>query len=245
MLLTWQLQKSHWKTLISLNARCFVDSMRNYHTFRQQRNKWQAGTVDLLTNKDINVPTRHKGKLWRSQVKFLIDLVVRVLFVLLLAVAISTDQFYWSWIWVTPIALASILNTILAIKTPMNRPIDVILAGLLISPEIYLWANLITFCQVWLEKFSSHKKDGWANQYNAEKGKTKSKLGFGILILSTIVSLIVLLCVHFREFLTSEPVQEAINPYLMSGWIALTYLTIIASIAMIYQIWTLRARHKA
>lgn len=245
MLLTWQLQKLNWKTLISPSARCFVDSMKSYHTFRQQRNKWQSGTVELLTNKDLNVQTRHKWKLWRSQFKFLLDLVIRILFIVLLVIALATDQFYWSWIWIIPVILASILNTILAIKTPMHRPIDVILAALLISPEIYLWVNLITFCQVWLDKFSAHKKDGWANQYNAEKGATTSKLGIGLLTIAMIGIVITYLCIQYREYLTSQSVQEAIDPYLMSGWILLTYLTIIASIAMIYQVWTLRAKYKA
>lgn len=99
MLLTWQLQKANWKTLISPSARCFVDSMRSYHTFREQRNKWKSGTVDLLTNSNLGVKTRHKGKLWRSQLKTLSDLLIRLLFVLLLAVALATDQFYWTWIW--------------------------------------------------------------------------------------------------------------------------------------------------
>ncbi|WP_309599063.1 glycosyltransferase [Priestia flexa] len=98
MLLTWQLQKANWKTLISPSARCFVDSMRSYHTFREQRNKWKSGTVDLLTNSNLGVKTRHKGKLWRSQLKTLSDLLIRLLFVLLLAVALATDQFYWTWI---------------------------------------------------------------------------------------------------------------------------------------------------
>ena len=136
--------------------------------------------LNLLTNHDFGAKTRHKGKIWRYQIKTFMDLIVRVLFVLLLALALATDQFHWSWIWITPIVLASVLNIILAVKTPMHRTIDVILAGLLISPEIYLWANLMTHCQVWLGKLSAHKKDGWANQYNAENGKTNSKLIQGI-----------------------------------------------------------------
>ncbi|WP_084138622.1 glycosyltransferase family 2 protein [Halalkalibacter okhensis] len=245
MLLTWQLQKSKWKTLISPKARCFVDSMKSYHTFRQQRNKWQSGTVNLLTSSDIGVKTRHKGKLWRSQAKSFMDLTVRLLFVMLLTVSLATDQFFWSWIWIIPIGLASILNTILALKTPMHRPIDVVFAALLISPEIYLWANLITFLQVWIDRLSSSKKDGWANQYNAENGKTSSKLIHGIITMMLFITLIVFLCIHYREFLTSEPVQLALHPYLMTGWITLTYLTIFASILMVYQIWTLRAKHTA
>lgn len=240
MLLTWQLQKSNWKTLISPGARCFVDSMRSYHTYREQRNKWKSGTVDLLTNGNLDVRTKHKGKLWRSQIKTLCDLLIRLLFILLLSAALATDQFYWSWLWIIPIALASVLNIMLAVKTPMHRPIDVILAGLLISPEIYLWVNLITFSQVWLERLAANKKDGWANQYNAENGKTRSKLGQGILTGFAFTGMIVVLCIYFRDYLTSPSVQQAIYPYLMNGWILLTYLTIYQSLYMFYQIWTLR-----
>ncbi|MGG3888425.1 hypothetical protein ABET40_04890 [Metabacillus fastidiosus] len=32
MLLTWQLQKLNWKTLISPKAHYFLDAMRTYHT---------------------------------------------------------------------------------------------------------------------------------------------------------------------------------------------------------------------
>lgn len=245
MLLTWQLQKSGWKTLISPEGRCFVDAMRSYHTFREQRNKWNSGTVELLTNKDLDVKTRHKGKIWRNQVKLFSDLLIRVMFIVLLAVALATDQYYWSWIWLTPIALASVLNIILALKTPMYRPIDVIMAGLLISPEMYLWVNLMTFGQVWLGKLSANKKDGWANQYAAESGKTRSKLTQGILLCLLLADGGAYLCYNYRDFLTSATVQGAIEPYLMGGWVVLTYLTIIKSLMMVYQVWTLRGRHTA
>lgn len=245
MLLTWQLQKSQWKTLIAREARCFVDAMKSYHTFRQQRNKWIAGTVDLLTNRDIQLQSKFKGKLWRSQLKAGMEIMIRIFFILLLAVAIATDQFYWSWIWAIPIVLASILNVILTLKTPMHRSVDVVLAFLLISPEIYLWALLITHCQVWLEKFSVHKKDGWANQYQAEGGKTRSKLMEGLIISFLIISIIVYLCIHYRSYLTSETFQQILQPYLMTGWVFLSCITIFSSILMLYQIWTLRGNHRA
>lgn len=222
-----------------------MDAMRSYHTFREQRNKWNSGTVELLTNKDLDVKTRHKGKIWRNQVKLFSDLLIRVMFIVLLAVALATDQYYWSWIWLTPIALASVLNIILALKTPMYRPIDVIMAGLLISPEMYLWVNLMTFGQVWLGKLSANKKDGWANQYAAESGKTRSKLTQGILLCLLLAAGGAYLCYNYRDFLTSATVQGAIEPYLMGGWVVLTYLTIIKSLMMVYQVWTLRGRHTA
>ncbi|MGG0644208.1 glycosyltransferase family 2 protein [Sporosarcina gallistercoris] len=244
MLLTWQIQKK-WKTLISPNARCYVDAMKSYHTFRQQRNKWQSGTVELLTNNNIGVRSKHRSKIWLSQVKTLMNLVIRVLFVLLIVLSVATGQFTWSWIWLTPVVLASILNTILALKTPMHRPIDVLFAALLISPELYLWVNLITFTNVWLGKLSANKKDGWAVQYSAERGQTKSKLAQGIGAVVLLAAAATYGCILQREFLTSETVQTALRPYLQSGWVVLTYLTIISSIAMIYQIWKLRGRHKA
>lgn len=244
MLLTWQIQKK-WKTLISPTARCFVDAMKSYHTFRQQRNKWQSGTVELLTNRNIGVKSKHRGKIWRSQLKSFSDLIIRVLFVILISVSVASNQFHWSWIWITPIILASVLNTILAIKTPMHRNIDVILAALLISPEIYLWVNLITFTNVWLGKFSANKKDGWAIQYNAERGQTRSKLTEGLISVILILSVAIYLCFVFRDFLTSETFQLAVRPYLEAGWTVLTYLTIYTSLAMLYQIWTLRSRHTA
>lgn len=238
-------QKLKWKTLISPDARCFVDAMRSYHTYRQQRNKWRGGTVDLLTNKDIKIKTRHYGMLWRSQMKTFIDLFIRILFFLLLTVSISTDQFVWSWLWIIPVALASILNLILALKTPMSRPIDVFLGGLVISTEIYLWVNFLTFIQVWLDKLSPYKKDGWAQQYQAENGTTRSKLWQGLGLFALMIAGIVLASIHYREFLTSTEIQELTEPYLRFGWLVLTYLTIFASSVMIYKIWTLRSRHKA
>ncbi|WP_050184481.1 glycosyltransferase family 2 protein [Domibacillus robiginosus] len=244
MLLTWQIQKK-WKTLISPTARCFVDAMRSYHTFRQQRNKWQSGTVELLTNSDIGVKSKHKWKIWRSQIKTLIDLMIRVLFVSLLALSVATDQFSWSWIWLIPVVIASVLNTILALKTPMHRTIDVILAALLISPEIYLWVNLITFANVWLGKLSANKKDGWATQYNAERGNTRSKLTEGIIAIIFFIALGTYLCIDQRDFLTSETVQTAVKPYLQTGWVVLTYLTIYTCLSMLLQTWRLRSRHTA
>lgn len=127
----------------------------------------------------------------------------------------------------------------------MHRPIDVILAAFLISPEIYLWANLITFTNVWLGKLSANKKDGWAVQYNAERGNTRSKLTEGIIVIVLVIATGTYVCVDQREFLTSKAVQSALAPYLQIGWVTLTYLTIFASLAMLYQLWTLRGNHKA
>ncbi len=200
MLLTWQLQRAKWKTLISPSARCFVDSMRSYHTFRQQRIKWSSGTVELLTNRELNVSSSHIFRMWGSQLRRLLDLLIRILLIILIPLALMTDQFQWSWLWIIPVVVASLLNLILALKTPMRRPIDVLLAITLISSEIYLWANLMTFIQVWKDRLSKNKKDGWHNQYSAEKGQTKSKLVEGMSLVILLLSLFIFVSVYYRSF---------------------------------------------
>lgn len=245
MLLTWQLQKAKWKTLISPTARCFVDSMKTYHTFRQQRNKWDSGTVELLTNNELDIKTRHRWRMWGSQFRTLLDLTIRVMLIVLLTAALMTNQFSWNWLWIIPILIASILNFVLALKTPMRRPIDVILSTLLISSEIYLWVKLATFVQIWVDKFSKNKKDGWNNQYNAEKGQTRSKLVEGWAIIILLLSVLISTAIYFRSFFTSDIITSLVAPYLKIGWFVLTYLTVVATCFMIHQLWTLRGRYTA
>ncbi len=105
---------------------------------------------------------------------------------------------------------------------------------------VQLWVNLITFSQVWLERLADNKKDGWANQYNGENGKSRSKLGQDILTGFAFTGMIVAMCIHFRDYLPIPSVQQAIYPYLMNGSVLLTYLTIYQSLYMLYQIWTVR-----
>ncbi|WP_353626279.1 hypothetical protein [Bacillus sp. JCM 19041] len=221
--------------------------MKSYHTFRQQRNKWSSGTLDLLLNTSLAVKTNQHWRMWISQLRSFLNLFIRILLILLLSTALITDQFTWHWLWFIPIILAAYLNLLLAIKTPMRRPIDVILSGTLISPEIYLWANSGTFLQVWLDKLSKNKKDGWSNQYNAENGQTRSRLTEGIALVVLLVCIIIFCAVYFRDYFTSPDVQQLVHPYLQLSWIIFTYfyLTIIASLMMLHHIWTLRRNHKA
>jgi len=244
MKLTWHLQELKWKTLVSPRARSYVDGMPTYHTFRQQRLKWDGGLVELLTSKDDHTKTRHAGFLWRQQAKMATDLLVRVLFFSLLALALATDQFVWNWLWVIPPVVASALNVRLALRVPQHRVIDVVLAGTLISTEIYLWVRLIGWVQVWSRRLSVQEKDGWEAQYAAQRGETKSRLGQGIALGIMLVAGVVFVAIHFREYFTSPEVQVAIRPYLMVGFVVLSSLTVFQTLAMLRQHWLLRAPHR-
>lgn len=245
MKLTWMLQEAKWKTLVSPHARCYVDAMADYHTFRQQRLKWDSGTLELLTSQDDHhVKTRHIGFLWRQQMKMAMDLTVRVLFFTLLTIALATDQFVWNWLWLIPPVVASTLNIRLALRVPQHRPIDVVLAGTLISPEIYLWVRLVGWVQVWSRRLSVQEKDGWEAQYAAQRGDTKSKLGRGIAVIVLSIGVIVGLAIYFHDYFTSTGVQSAVRPYMLAGFVVLSFLTIFQVLAMLRQHWLLRAKHR-
>lgn len=245
MKLTWMLQEAKWKTLVSPHARCYVDAMADYHTFRQQRLKWDAGTLELPTSQDDHhVKTRHIGFLWRQQMKMAMDLTVRALFFVLLTVALATDQFVWNWLWLIPPVVASALNIRLALRVPQHRTIDVVLAGTLISTEVYLWVRLVGWVQVWSRRLSVQEKDGWEAQYAAQRGDTKSKLWQGIATIVLIIGVVVGLAIYFHDYLTSASVQGAVRSYLLVGFVILSCLTIFQVLAMLRQHWLLRAKHR-
>jgi biofilm PGA synthesis N-glycosyltransferase PgaC len=244
MKLTWMLQEAKWKTLVSPEARCYVDAMSDYHTFREQRLKWDGGLVGLLTSKDDHSKTRHTGFLWRQQLKMGMDLIVRIMFFMLLGTALATDQFYWNWLFVIPPLTASVLNVMLARRVPQHRMIDVVLAGTLVSPETYMLVRLIGWVQVWYRRLSVQEKDGWEAQYAAQRGETRSKLLQGTVVVMMIIVGIVFATIHFHGYLISHHVQKSVDPYMIGGFQVLTVLTAFAWIAMLRQLWLLRAPYR-
>ncbi|CAM3222494.1 glycosyltransferase family 2 protein [Sporolactobacillus spathodeae] len=244
MALTWMIEKCGYKALVSPTARCYVDGMRNYKSYVAQRDKWKGGLIELLANRD-KIRTQHTGQLWREQIKMGLDLLTRVLFVVMVILAIYTNQYYWSWVWAIPPAVACILNTVLAIKTYRIRPIDVIMSALLISPEIYLWVNLLIWIRAWMRHFSVKEFDGWGNQYAAEKGLTRSKLSYVILFILGFFGSVIYLGYKMNDYFKSDAFIQFIHPYFQAGFTVLSILTIFQTLAMLYQLWQLRTPYKA
>ncbi|MCL1630392.1 hypothetical protein M3N64_00300 [Sporolactobacillus sp. CPB3-1] len=140
---------------------------------------------------------------------------------------------------------ASLLNLVLTLKTPNSRFIDVVLATLLISPEIYLWITISIHIKVWLSKIRITKQDGWANQYRAETGQTRSHvLLYAVALLAFAVAVAYLIKLNFGT-LSNPAVQRALNPYLTQGFVMLTVLTIFEFMVMLNQLWKLRGPYKA
>ncbi|MFT8318524.1 MAG: glycosyltransferase family 2 protein [Sporolactobacillus sp.] len=244
MALTWMIEKCGYKALVSPTARCYVDGMRNYKSYVAQRDKWKGGLIELLANQD-KIKTQHTGRLWREQAKMALDLITRILFVTMVIFAVYTNQYQWTWIWAIPPVVASVLNTVLALKTYRIRTIDVITSALLISPEIYLWVNLFIWMRAWMRHFSVKEFDGWGNQYAAEKGLTHSKISYAFLFLAAFFGSVVYLGYKLNTYFKSESFIAVTHPYFQSGFAVLTLLTVFQTIAMLYQLWQLRTPYKA
>lgn len=243
LLLTQYIRACGWVCLISKSARCYVDSMKTLHTYSGQRNKWVSGTTDYMLQDGLK--TKYSRRLWIQEAGLFINLIIRLFFVLLVGLSLLTDQFYWNWIWITPVIVASLLNLVLTLKTPNSRFLDVVLATLLISPEIYLWITISIHINVWLSKIRINKQDGWENQYRAETGQTHSHaLMYFVLFFLFAAAAIYFVKVNYG-LLTSPTIQQALNPYLMQGFVLLTILTIFEFAVMLNQLWKLRGPYKA
>jgi cellulose synthase/poly-beta-1,6-N-acetylglucosamine synthase-like glycosyltransferase len=245
MKLTWNMQSLGWKTLVSKTARCYVDAMRSYHTLVTQREKWDGGLVGLLTSRKGQAKSPHIGFLWRQQAKMAMDAITRALFFSLLAVALMTNQYHWNWLWLTPPVVASLLNMRLALRVPQHRSIDILLAATLVSPEIYLMVRLIVWVKVWTKRLSVQIEDGWEKQYAAQRGETTAKIKYGIFLCLIVGGLGAWLAIHFRYFLASAGVQASTRFDVRVGFVVLSVLALVQTLAMLRQHMLLRAADHA
>lgn len=238
--LTQDLRKLGWKCLISDKARCYVDSMTTYKAFKAQRTKWVSGTIDYMLKSGLS--TAYSRTLWLKELGLLLNLIIRILLVILVPSAILLGHFVWNWVWILPVLAASVLNLIIALKTPNHRFIDVLLAFLDISPEIYLWITLRVHVGVWISEFKIDKEDGWAKQYQAEKGI--SKINWAPILFLLLVILFAGILSYFK-IITLNSALGVIKPFVNRGFDILTDLTIVMLIIMIFKLFKFRGNFSA
>lgn len=236
--LTQDMRLLGWKTLISSQARCWVDSMKDYKSLLNQRIKWQQGKLDFM----MSSTSRESLIMWGQEFLLFLNLIIRVLLLTLLPISIYTGMFTWNWIWIMPFIISSVLNVIITIKTPLHRLIDIIISMLGISSELWLWFEIRVHISVWIDKFKISRKDGWLLQEQAEKGLLKSNFS-GILGISVIITSLLLL--FYTKLINMDDIINLIKPYIISGFNFLTWITLITIILMIKQLLKLRGNYKA
>jgi poly-beta-1,6-N-acetyl-D-glucosamine synthase len=173
MELTWQLKDAGWQVRVSADARAYAGPMTAVRSLWGQRSKWDYGLAKLLHDRrgSHDPSTAYP---WRLQSKMLLDFSLRALFLVQIFAAWLLAAFTWYWVWIFPPLWASLLNLRLAADLPGRRPRDLLLAGTLIVPEIFLWLRLACWVRCWFKVLTNKGFDGWSAQYEAERKARRS-----------------------------------------------------------------------
>ncbi len=222
MELTWRLHEAGRKTLVSATARAYAGPMVTVKGLMGQRRKWDEGMAALLwqnktPNKNTMIP-------WKQQFSMLANGVVRILFAIMLLLALTVHQFVWSPIWLLPILVGVALNLKVAWRVPDRTPADLVYALLVVPAELWLvsrmWSTLVSWLNIW---FGS-RRDGWAAQAAAESGKGGGGEVIGKAIIWILVGgLSIAAGTWFWVEKASYALQETV---LTTGWSLVSIITI-------------------
>ena len=169
MELTWRLHEAGRKTLVSATARAYAGPMVTVKGLMGQRRKWDEGMAALLWKHKM--PDKNTMIPWKQQFQMLSNGLVRLLFAIMLLLALTVHQFVWSPIWLIPIAIGVALNVKVAWRVPDRTPADLVYALLVIPAELWLLSRIWSTTVSWLNIWFGARRDGWAAQAAAESGK--------------------------------------------------------------------------
>ena len=105
MELTWRLHEAGRKTLVSATARAYAGPMVTVKGLMGQRRKWDEGMAALLWQNKM--PDKNTMIPWKQQFQMLANGLVRLMFAVMLLLALTVHQFVWSPIWLLPILRSS------------------------------------------------------------------------------------------------------------------------------------------
>lgn len=180
-LLSLQIKRVGYSTKINPKARATVGGMTTLRALDAQQVKWGRGAIDLMwpgqRGNTIGQPFHPNLRLrWAENGSMLINLLVRVMFIVLLAASLSIHAYVFSWWWVIPPIVAMLLNVRTALSMKERTFRDVLYALLFVPAEIYMWIRLGHFVRSWWGFFSRSEKDNWAAQARAEGGRGSAHL---------------------------------------------------------------------
>jgi len=239
LLLTQELRKLGWQPKISHSARCYVGAMKTMHSYTSQQTKWRIGKLDYTTKSGVS--TAYARKNWVDELTLMMNVITRAMLLVLVPSSIALGMFQYNWIWFLPILFSVILNTIVAIKTPRARFIDILTSVFLISPEFSIWFDFIIDVKSWRELSRVERKDAWAEQERAEN--SQGKLGIGAISVLVVVALVIL-GLYFK-FISIDSALMTLKPYIISAFNVLTYMAVFATILMINKLIKIRGSFKA
>jgi len=223
MELTWRLHEAGRKTLVSATARAYAGPMVTLKGLMGQRRKWDEGMAALLWRHKM--PDKNTIIPWKQQFSMMSNAVVRVMFAVMLLLAISVQQFVWSPIWLIPIGIGVALNLKIAWRVPDRTPADIVYALLVFPSELWLMSRMWSTCVSWLNIWFGKRRDGWAAQAAAESGRGGSSGVLGKLLgYALIGGLAIAVGTWFWIEKASVQFQQNV---LTTGWSVVTAITLV------------------
>jgi biofilm PGA synthesis N-glycosyltransferase PgaC len=226
-LLSIQLRTAGFRTKISASARANVGAMTTFRSLNAQQVKWNAGGVELMLQNPLHPNLRLR---WRENVGMFTNLLSRIMFILLVAAALSVGVFQYEWWWLIPPVVSIVLNTRIAMAMKDHTFMDITYALFLIPGEIYIAVRGVHFIEAWGQIIGRQEHDNWAAQANAENGAAKS----GKVVLA-IVAVAAILAALTYGWLHLEPIVQ--NVILSVGWTTLAVLTILQTVLMLGKVF--------
>lgn len=162
------LRSCGYRTLISAQARANVGPMLTLGSLAAQSHKWGTGGAKLLLQFPLHPSLRQK---WGENIGMVMNIVVRLLFVILLVASLSLGVFEFNVFWLIPPVLAWIVNIRMTAAMEVRTWKDWLFSVTFIGPEIYMWLRSVYFVRYWYEVLSGGEKDNWGRQALAESGK--------------------------------------------------------------------------
>ncbi|MFE1645866.1 glycosyltransferase family 2 protein [Microbacterium sp. P01] len=227
-LLSLQIKSAGYLTKISPYARADVGGMTTLRGYDAQQVKWTYGAIELLwpgQRGDTKGQPFHPNLRvrWLENFGMLVNLFVRVAFIVLLAGSLSINAFVFSPWWIIPIVMAMLLNLRMAMTIKNYNSRDVMFAVLLFPAEIFMWIRLSHFLRSWTRFLSRKKVDNWAMQAKAERG---GGLGHWTPLVILIVAVIAMAVIWS---MLGPVVQSSI---LWVGWPIVGIVTILQTVSM-------------
>ena len=239
LLLTQQIRALKWRVVISRSARCYVDSMKDFNSYTSQQKKWTIGKLDYTVKAKLS--TTYAFRNWLDELTLFMNGAIRIMLLILIPASIALGDFKWSWFWALPIAFSVILNTIVALKMPNRRFIDVILSMTTISSEFSIWFDLYIHIKSWRSLMKSERDDAWAEQYASENGAHSSHIGVWALVVLFFIVVLGL----YTGVISLNTVLIDIKPYISTGFKLLTFMTGFTTILVLNKLFKVRGSFKA
>lgn len=168
--LTLDLRARGYLTITSPWVRMYTDSMHSIRALWTQRLKWSGGTIEELLSIGV---TRLTLRDWVDQAMGMLMVLVRLLWIAMIALQIffGVFAFHWFW-WLVYPAIFAAAEFHLSRRMPGLDWKDRLIAIAIVPYELFGWFRNAWFTYAWItaltSKLTGRQKDRWELQYRAE-----------------------------------------------------------------------------